>query len=90
MRTPGPWSITGNGSIWGVDDAVIYADGFGVHQHQNAEFIVRACNSHDALLKAAKHALSVAEMCADIMKLTPEEDTVIPVLKSAIAKAEGK
>jgi hypothetical protein len=56
----------------------------------NAEFIVRACNSHEELLAALK-ALTVACVSADsIEELPPEIDgSLIDAARAAIAKAEG-
>ena len=46
----------------------------------NAEFIVRACNSHEELLEACKQALSVYK----------KESYNTASLEQAISKAEGK
>ena len=93
MRTPVPWFITGDGSIYGSDGVVVCADCFGIHPHkngefivrphQNAEFIVRACNSHDALLEAAKHAAMEWRLHGQLY------DSCL-ALEAAIAKADGK
>jgi len=53
---------------------------------ENAAFIVRACNSHDALLDAAKHALETVE---DYIKNGAKMETA-KVLRAAIALADGR
>ncbi len=55
----------------------------------NAEFIVRACNSHYELLESLKLVLTVVKKCHDCWHLssTDEEESFV---NKAIAKAEGK
>jgi hypothetical protein len=53
----------------------------------NAEFIVRACNSHEDLLKAAKGAIQVLEEVGeDYYRVNSDIDA----LEAAIKKAEGR
>jgi hypothetical protein len=60
-------------------------------QKANADFIVRAVNSHEGLLMAAKGALAALE---HVTGFTGDETSVadieINLLKRAIAQAEGK
>lgn len=93
-HTPTPWSYTGT-SDW----ATIYQ--IGTHEHvagmmnknnpkADAEFIVRAVNSYEALLEEAKEAAN------DLLSLSAEEAKPLAIraslnrLMRAIAKAEGK
>jgi len=57
-------------------------NGFTTNREANAAFIVKACNCHDELLKAAKEALSIIEKYSDV-------PVHIFALKEAIAKAEA-
>lgn len=52
---------------------------------EKAEFIVRACNSHSALVEACKEALSHLECCA-----SEEDEEVIQKLESALKLAKGE
>lgn len=61
-HTPTPWKVEGpflERSIFGEKDLVTRLVGFDKIQSANAAFIVRAVNSHDALIKALKDALEV-------------------------------
>jgi hypothetical protein len=53
----------------------------------NAEFIVRACNSHDALVTASRALADVAERNTDD---TDEWEAAISAVRAAIALATGK
>lgn len=70
------------------------AAGWRISYHRaNAEFIVRACNSHYDLLDAAKLALRVAEswihdQLDGTSAFDPAWEELAPV-RSVIAKAEG-
>ena len=66
-HTPTPWKVwrdPGNPSprITGADRCLVLSIGIGPHfakpTEANAEFIVRACNSHEALVQAVRFALS--------------------------------
>ena len=101
-HTPGPWHLQRIGEALYVESNESYmrviadmqrAECVSVNERAmveaNAEFIVRACNSHDALLAACKWAFSM--LCShpstgnstDFNEL--RED-----LHAAIAAAEGK
>jgi hypothetical protein len=54
----------------------------------NAEFIVRACNVHEELLKAAKNALY--KLNTDIVRQDLEQSIEETELREAIVKAEGQ
>lgn len=57
----------------------------------NAAFIVRAVNSHDELLEAAKNARNVlAALAVGDLKQVRADSSALLALRSAIAKAEGK
>lgn len=87
-HTPTPWttfqSQGENGAITDGNGNVI-AEGL---TEENAAFIVRAVNSHEALLEAAKVLVNSIKWSGDInqVNLAPK----ISVLRAAIAKAEGK
>ena len=60
------------------------------HQSEaNAAFIVRACNSHEALVEALKQALELIEPSAFPKLIHTEGDTIRKAL-AALAKAEVK
>lgn len=86
QHTPTPWTYE-NHEIWGASKNIaeihesksIFSAG---EAQANAAFIVRAVNSHEDLLKAAKMALSC---------MSPDDnDITAQSLRNAIAKAEGK
>jgi hypothetical protein len=88
-HTPTPWKIGElKTSIEGNCD-------LGRIRILDAEFVVRAANSHDALLDAAKEALCWLDPdCKwDGVQTTEdssEEEKIIVELYAAIAQAEGK
>lgn len=58
-----------------------------MEEQANAEFIVRACNSHYELVESAREALGMIEYhCAD----NPRFQFVLQHLKKALASAQGK
>ena len=59
-------------------------------RRDNAEFIVQACNSHDALLEATKWLYGQWLAYADQRYLTPDEKKRKEQAKAAIKKAEEK
>ena len=82
-HTPTPWELGERGILNSTRDVYIAQTAF---ESPDAEFIVRACNSHYELLEACKRALPLLRIgnknnmfafCAD-------------QLEQAIAKAEGK
>ena len=97
QHTPVPWSIgtrrwitSGDLDIARIHSVSKIGEGEAV---ANAEFIIRACNSHDALLEALVYAL------ADLEGIMPEYEPsgdrehpgwqTIKDIKAAIAKAKG-
>jgi hypothetical protein len=94
VYSPLPWRVTGT--------AVVDPRGFVVSEvrpflselpgmdRDDAEFIVRACNAHNGLLKAARaawHALQSYQHGNASPDLAAE---VVAALDAAIAKAEGR
>jgi len=89
-HTATPWKEpvrSGSGNYF------IYAEGreqpiCGVSFHDdggaNAEFIVRACNSHDALVSALRNLYEAIDSCVD---LTPE---VLQQASAALSLAKGE
>ena len=76
-HTPLPWEHVGYGTIWPVSGegsypvAETFAHGSGkikedTIEFQNAEFIVKACNSHYEMLEALEHVLSGLEAWVEI------------------------
>ena len=91
QHTPVPWYSTASSKAGVVYSAlnneliVPYArTGATESTHANAEFIVRACNSHEALLEACKMTVAV---------VIPDQDPVIMFatiekVRAAINKAK--
>lgn len=107
-HTPGPWQARCNVDGAPPHVVVVYKDDQGrrvtafvatcssmtLDNAANAEFIVRACNSHDDLLDVAKRKLAD---CRDSLgcasgELMPGEycSDECAALAAAIAKAEGR
>lgn len=88
-RTPLPWRVSGTGHLCSGDMVIPFDD-----LKENAEFIVRACNSHYGLLEAlelARKALSGSSWNAESYYVKSGEyakDTSI--IHAAIAKAKGE
>lgn len=57
---------------------------------EDAAFIVRACNSHKALVDACEHAIGVIQGDALFLELESWAQDVITSLSAAIQLAEGK
>jgi len=94
MKTPGPWKVSG---CWGLEGKrityvnegsnfqVATTDGRKKEENgANAEFIVRACNSHDDLLEACKEFVRKVE-CGEARSKRSYQQ-----MKAAISKAERK
>lgn len=72
QHTPGPWKVSETpepGSAWTITSPSGHiAIGWGPGSSQddaNAEFIVRACNSHDALLAACQEVSKTGQVQED-------------------------
>lgn len=77
--------------ICGINTRMSSAKGMDfcyAEQAANAEFIVRACNSHDELVEALKDAISLLEDRFDGMGITQKE--MFTDMKKAITKARGQ
>lgn len=90
-HTPIPWSVDHNCTSFIID-----ADGVTVAQVEDdadAEFIVRACNSHDDLLEALKELVKLddegEQAFVDMGIQREPEHPSIRKARSAIAKATG-
>lgn len=85
-HTPTPWVLgTSDDAIDTVEpgqEFVVHADLKSEMGLANAEFIVKACNNHDALLAALRLALSTMEDAGGL------RTSVINQLKAVIADAE--
>ena len=103
-HTPTPWRVAPSGGISGNGEIVVcndiptlieceekpITDGFG-RASANAEFIVRAVNSHAELVEALRALLSewnnrtaLIESC----DLTENEDRAVAMAEAALKKAE--
>lgn len=88
-HTPTPWSIIDSdgpySTIRSPEDVRICAS-----STENAAFIVRAVNSHDELLEAAKRLLEFINTDFRVHTYEGSSMEAIVNLTRAIAKAEGK
>lgn len=64
-HTPGPWTTRKDGTIESKDGETVASF---VDQPGDAAFIVRACNSHEAMLEALKAACQDIRLAAEIHK----------------------
>lgn len=95
--TARPWGVIPPGgpqgafpAIWNPDTGRIVADRiFGDTDIANAEFIVRACNAHDALLAACEEALGVLHWYRRYGNQGGIEYAIADAT-AAIAKAKGE
>jgi hypothetical protein len=93
-RTPGPWTVSADGrTIIAVDlSHVAYIPKWAqTDGPANAEFIVRACNSHYDLLAALTLAVETIRARQGIWFPThePSMTAMTAIINAAIAKAEG-
>lgn len=98
-HTPTPWTSVQNGNYFYIDGAPGETGGIAkVYDEDNAEFIVRACNTHEGLLEAA---IAAREELVKILKEDGGCDHSVGIcwcdyirkveaLDDAIAKAEGR
>ena len=95
-HTPGPWvaqAIKGHNNtlvykrIVANGEPIAFAGVYKGHNAEaNAEFIVRACNSHYDLLESCKLASDFITHLPEYIEATHS----VTVINLAIAKAEGK
>lgn len=57
---------------------------------ENAEFIIRAVNAHEALLEAAKHLVDDLETSKAIGQITPIGIELLRKYRKVIAQASGR
>lgn len=95
-HTPLPWMVNkyhgiGTGER-GTDDIIVTGEGLAMCDHPsaggNAEFIVRACNSHYELISCLVHVISACEVPGATTTANMEKQ--IAIARAAIKKAEGK
>jgi len=103
-HTPLPWRIGGGAlnvgrvTILGPDAnesgwpcvCAVSGDPLGQLPQANAEFIVRACNSHEDLLEAARKAKTALFGMHEEEGWTSDDAKALELLINAIAKAEGR
>ncbi len=92
-HTPTPWEVVAHTSIFSelrttrpMQMIASVPDDDIAQAKANTAFIVRACNSHDALVAAGKSLI-------DWMDNQPQDtpiDYVIAAMRAALAAAEGK
>ena len=99
-HTPGPWQVAGHGTT--VDHThersrrppvarcgLTHGLGpAGDEDRANAEFIVRACNSHDELLAALRELTRAWDSTQ--FPVSDRMDAALKDADAAIAKAEGR
>jgi hypothetical protein len=87
-HSPLPWRIAVNGFVHDACDDLV-EDGFADENSiANTRLIVRAVNSHDALLAAAKASLDVWENMHAGFVSPHKLEAAIDSCKAAIAQAE--
>ena len=88
-HTPGPWNHNVDAGCIEADGRMIADIGFvAVKAVANGNFIVQACNSHDALLEACKGLLMrIAIAAIDHDHIMPNEPEIIAA-QAAIKLAE--
>lgn len=83
-RTPTPWAVNGLAIMSSPDIATQRPVGMAVHE-PDLEFIVRACNAHDAMVEAL--------MAADIEireRGTPDRLVVLQRIAASLNLARGE
>jgi hypothetical protein len=89
-HTPTPWNYGPSIRKEDFTDIISKDDErliFSVRDNANAVFIVRAVNSHEALLEACKEAIT---LCVAYQFKAKVFQNTLDVLEKAIAKTEGK
>lgn len=92
-RTPTPWKMSGKSELRSEGGGLVFrltlrvvGDVHWRNRDANAEFIVRAANSHDALVAALKHA----EPWVESGPAGSWRDGVMAEIAAALTKAEGR
>jgi hypothetical protein len=89
-HTPTPWKLVADGII-GDGDLIAYND---YMTDADAKFIVRAVNSHEALLLAAKNLyyqyFARIQATAHVLDVSEGEGKACDAIQKAIAQAEEK
>lgn len=101
-HTPGPWEVSYSTNFpdqqtiqaVGSDRILALIDCNDEQDEANAAFIVRACNSHEAMLEALKDCLT-SEECTSIRMKDPEKlirrlQVINDRVHEAIRLTEGK
>lgn len=94
-HTPTPWNgdqftMPETIRIASIDGKSIAGLAQSVKNKANAEFIVRAVNSHEELLEASQGLLNALQARLMRTGCNGPEESAIKALKQAIAKAEGR
>ncbi len=92
--TPRPWKRgqAGNLRIYGPDGMGLHSGIIAtIHRHQDIALIVRAVNSHDALVSAlggmVDHYTALVN-CGDCGHWNPEEERPVQFARAALAAAK--
>jgi len=93
-HTPVPWRAQhleseDSSIIWDEKTRALIATCHGPGRKENAEFVRRACNSHEELAAALKALLSAAVMAPQSVRISPPFARGEKMADEAIAKAEG-
>ena len=94
-HTPLPWfafegECTGDPCIGCETGTIAVCEGNEGEAEANAEFIVKAVNSHDDLLDACKEVVGVLGRLPSVDPLISDAHTACKRARAAIAKAEGQ
>lgn len=87
-RTPGPWTVSGTGYIFGNNTdtgrKIVIGTDIGI---EDAAFIVKAVNAYDGMLEALKKASQALKIWAEVHNAN---DPVADYLDEVIAKSEPR
>ena len=95
-HTPEPWTtecnVPGETPVRITTTHVLASTICWAASPEDAEFIVRACNSHEDLLEACKEAIRQSDesLAEDGGFRLPEAQRIYDMVTAAVAKAEGK
>ena len=87
-----PWRVDKTGDIVAQDNMYIanmdIPERHGVHNFNNAEYIVRCVNAHDELI--AELEKCVGEFCAIGFTMKYDNTEALKSIRAALAKARGE
>lgn len=90
-HTPTPWKLQGVYQVCGnnlsSNDGWIVSDCVGPDKEENAAFIVKACNNHEALLDAVRNFL---DWHSSDCETSHDLDFIIRNAQETVTKIKGK